>query len=194
MLIFNATFIYNILKKSHVLEMVNFNQVFLIIFLAFLVISPICYANAHSLFNSSEEKIGKYRVEIATLPEIPTVGEKSQILFRVLDDNENEVEKFKMGIRIYYNDELIDTIQPAYHEGGHWEYDYVFKDPGIHIYRVDLYDVADNGGVLTYTFNVTTLVPFGYIFYYTVIAGGFAGTGLMIWSFLSRKKKTSAKP
>lgn len=169
--------------------MVKLSQFFLIIFLAFVVISPVCYANAHSLFNSSEEKIGKYRVEIATLPEIPNVGEKSQILFRVLD----EVGNFRMGIRIYYNDELVDTIQPAYHEGGHWEFDYIFKDPGIHIYRVDLYDVADNGGVLTYTFNVTTLVPFGYIFYYTVIAGGFAGIGLMIWSVLSRKKKTSAR-
>ena len=98
--------------------MVKLSQFFLIIFLAFAVISPVRYANAHSLFNSSEEKIGKYRVEIATLPEIPTVGEKSQILFRVLDEDENEVGKFKMGIRIYYNNELVDTIQPAYHEGG----------------------------------------------------------------------------
>ena len=129
-----------------------------------------------------------HRVQIATLPEIPTFNEKSQILLRVLDDNENEVDKFRMGIRIYYNDELVDTIQPAYHENGHWQFDYVFKRPGIHIFRVDLYDVAENGGVLTYTYNITTLVPFGYIFYYTVISGGFAVSGIIIWSLLSRKK------
>lgn len=173
--------------------MANTSQFFVIIFIAIMVLSPVCYANAHSLFNSSEEKIGQYRVEIATLPEIPTVGEKSQILFRVLDESEKEVNNFNMGIRIYYNDELVETIRPAYHEGGHWEFDYVFKNPGIHIFRVDMYNLMDNGNVLTYTFNVTTLVPFGYIFYYTIIAGGFAGIGLMIWAVLSRKKKSRAK-
>ena len=166
--------------------MVKLSQFFIIIFLGFLAISPI-YANAHSLFNSSEEKIGTHRVQIATLPEIPTVNEKSQILFRVLDDNENEVERFRMGTRIYYNDVLVDTFPVQYHENGHWETDYVFTHPGIHIFRVDLYDVSENG-VLTYTFNVSTLNPFGYIFYYVVIAGGFGGSGLIIWSLLSRRK------
>jgi len=166
--------------------MVKSSQVFLMLFLGFLAISPI-YASAHSLFNSSDEKIGTHRVQIATLPEIPTVDEKSQILFRVLDDDENEVEKFRMGVRIYYNDVLVDTFLVQYHEGGHWETDYVFTHPGIHIFRVDLYDVAENG-VLTYTFNVSTLNPFGYIFYYVVIAGGFGSSGLIIWSLLSRKK------
>lgn len=168
--------------------MIKLSRFFLIIFLGFLVISPIYDASAHSLFNSSDEKIGTHRVQIATLPEIPTVNEKSQILFRVLDDSDNEVDKFRMGIRIYYNEELVDTIQPAYHENGHWQFDYVFKHPGIHVFRVDLYDVAKNGGVLTYTYNVTTLVPFGYIFYYTVISGGFAASGIIIWSLLVRKR------
>ena len=169
--------------------MIKLGQVFLIIFLGFLVISPV-YANAHSLFNSADEKIGTHRVQIATLPEIPTINEKSQILFRVLDNDEKEVEKFRMGTRIYYNDVLVDTFPVQYHENGHWETDYVFTHPGIHIFRVDLYDIADNG-VLTYTFNISTLNPFGYIFYYVVIAGGIAGIGLIIWSVLSRKKVSS---
>ena len=59
-----------------------------------MAISPV-YANAHSLFNSVDEKIGTHRVQIATLPEIPTVNEKSQILFRVLDNDEKEVGKFR---------------------------------------------------------------------------------------------------
>ena len=170
--------------------MVKLCQGFIIIFLGFLVISPIYDVNAHSLFNSADEKIGTHRIQIATLPEIPTVNEKSQILFRVLDDDEKEVGKFRMGTRIYYNDVLVDTFPAQYHENGHWETDYVFTHPGIHIFRVDLYD-AENGGVLTYTFNVSTLNPFGYIFYYVVIAGGIAGIGLIIWSILSRKKVSS---
>ena len=170
--------------------MINLSQVFVIIFLGFLVISPMYYSSAHSLFNSADEKIGRYRVQIATLPEIPTINEQSQILFRVLDEDEKEVGKFRMGTRIYYNDVLVDTFPVQYHENGHWETDYVFTHPGIHIFRVDLYDIADNG-VLTYTFNVSTLNPFGYIFYYVVIAGGIAGIGLIIWSLLSRKKVSS---
>ncbi|MGQ0795574.1 MAG: hypothetical protein ACT4N5_05240 [Nitrosopumilaceae archaeon] len=163
-------------------------QIFVMILLSIVIISPIYYTSAHSLFNSSEEKIGSHRVQIATLPEIPTVNEKSQILFRVLDDNELEVDKFRMGARIYYNDVLVDTFPAQYHDDGHWETDYTFTQPGIHIFRVDLYDIAENGGVITYTFNISTLNPFGYIFYYIIIAGGFGGSGLVIWSILSRKK------
>jgi len=157
-----------------------------------LLMSPIYDACAHQLFNSAEERIGNYKVQIATLPEIPTVHEKSQILFRVLDGDGNEVDKFRMGIRIYYNDLLVDTLPPQYHDNGHWENDYVFREPGNHIFRVDLYDVGENGNVLTYTFNISTLNPFGYIFYYTIISGGIAGIGIMIWAILSNKK-TRAK-
>jgi len=45
----------------------------------------ISQANGHSLFNSAEKFIGGYRVQVATLPEFPNVGETSQILFRVTD-------------------------------------------------------------------------------------------------------------
>src|SRR5574341_1290842 len=154
--------------------MTKTSYLFLMVFVG-LTIFPIHEASAHSLFNSSEEKIGNYRIQIATVPEIPTVGEKSQILFRVLDNDENEVDGFRMGARIYFNDELVDTISPQYHDKGHWETDYVFSRPGNHIFRVDLYDVKESGGIITYTFNVSTLNPFGYIFYYVIIAGGFGG-------------------
>lgn len=170
------------------------SDLFLVIFLCFLGSYPVYDANAHSLFNSSEQKIGNYRVQIATQPEIPTVGEKSQLLFRVLDNDENEVSKFRMGVRIYYNEVLVDTILPQYHESGHWETDYVFTSPGNHVFRVDLYDVGENGSIISYTFNVSTLNPFGYIFYYVIIAGGFAGIGIIIWSVLSRKKSARVKP
>ncbi|NDB33607.1 MAG: hypothetical protein EB160_09335, partial [Nitrososphaeria archaeon] len=47
---------------------------------------------------------------------------------------------------------------------------------GNHIFRVDLYD--DDGKVRTYTFNVSTQSPFGYIFIY-VIASGASGAALI---------------
>jgi len=49
----------------------------------------ISQANGHSLFNSAEEFLVGYHVQIATLPEFPNVGESSQILFRVTDADFN---------------------------------------------------------------------------------------------------------
>jgi len=171
----------------------SLDHLLIVIFFGLLMAPSIYDASGHQLFNSAEERIGNYKVQIATLPEIPTVHEKSQILFRVLDSDGNEVDKFRIGVRVYYNDLLVDTLPPQYHDNGHWETDYVFREPGNHVFRVDLYDVGENGKVLTYTFNVSTLNPFGYIFYYTIISGGIAGIGIMIWAILS-KKKTRAKP
>ena len=49
-------------------------QIMKLIFLFFFIIpmfSLISDADAHPLFNSGEEWIGDYRIQIATLPEIP---------------------------------------------------------------------------------------------------------------------------
>ena len=37
------------------------------------------------MFNSAESFLGGYRVQVATLPEFPQIGETSEILFRVTD-------------------------------------------------------------------------------------------------------------
>ena len=125
---------------------------------------------AHSLFNSAEQTIGDYRMQIATLPEFPQVGETSQILFRLTDRDLNEVDRFTMGIRIFFNDQQIQTIRPQLVYGGHWEMDYIFETSGNHIFRVDVYDKAESG-LLTYTFNMSTQNPFGYIFIIAITTG-----------------------
>jgi hypothetical protein len=128
-------------------------------------------AHAHSMFNSAEEFMGGYRVQVATLPEFPQIGEKSQILFRIGDSQFNEVDQFTMGIRFFYNDQQIDVINPELHKGGHYELDYVWEKPGNHIVKVDLYDMGGKPGILTYTFNMGTQSPFGYIFIIAITIG-----------------------
>ena len=86
-------------------------KVFILIFFIFSGIPIISEANAHSLFNSSEQTFGEYRVQIATLPEFPQIGEKSEVLIRVTDLDFNEVDGFTIGIRIFYNEEQIDAIR-----------------------------------------------------------------------------------
>ncbi|MEM3065597.1 MAG: hypothetical protein QW177_09565 [Candidatus Nitrosotenuis sp.] len=126
-------------------------------------------AAGHALFNSAESTIGDNRVQIATDPEIPQINEKTKILLRVTDLNLNEVPRFTVGIRIFYDDVQVDGIPPQSIEGGHWSYDYVFERPGNHIFRVDLYGA--DGKVITHTFNVSTQSPFGYIFIYVIVSG-----------------------
>ncbi len=124
----------------------------------------------HSLFNSSEEFLGGYRVQIATLPEFPQIGEASQILLRVTDADFEEVERMTIGMRVFFNQDQIHAVAPSRIEGGHLETDFVFETQGNHIVKVDLYDVGDRG-VLTYTFNMSTQSPFGYIFIISITIG-----------------------
>ena len=164
-----------------------------LVFLVFFSTATIYEANAHSLFNSAESTIGDYRVQIATLPEIPSTEEKSQILLRVTDRDLNEVDRFTMGIRIFFNGEEVDTIPPQAHDGGHWQTDYVFQRSGNHIFRVDLYDVTKDGGVITYTFNVSTQNPFGYIFIYSIAAGSIGFAIILGYIYLPKRLRSKTK-
>ena len=129
-------------------------------------------AFAHSMFNSSEKFEAGYRVQVATLPEFPEIGGPSTFLVRVSEGFEyTEVDRFTMGIRIYYNEELVDTIPVTHIEGSHWDIDYVWKNSGNHIVKVDLYDMGGKSGVITYTLNMGTQNPFGYIFFIAITVG-----------------------
>jgi len=145
------------------------------VFLIFVLLSSSSIfvdADAHSMFNSGEKFEAGYRIQVATLPEFPEIGEPSQFLVRVTNGFDfEEVERFTMGIRIYFNEELVDTIPPKSIEGAHWDIDYVWKNSGNHIVKVDLYDIGKNQGVVTYTFNMGTQNPFGYIFFTAITIG-----------------------
>jgi len=145
------------------------------VFLIFVLLSSSSIfvdADAHSMFNSGEKFEAGYRIQVATLPEFPEIGEPSQFLVRVTNGFDfEEVERFTMGIRIYFNEELVDTIPPKSIEGAHWDIDYVWKNSGNHIVKVDLYDIGKNQGVVTYTFNMGTQNPFGFIFFTAITVG-----------------------
>jgi len=164
---------------------------FFLIFILLLSSISVFDANAHSMFNSAEKFEAGYRVQVATLPEFPQIGEPSQFVIRVTDGDFEEVERFRMGIRIYFNDELIDNIPPKSIEGFHWDLDYVWKNSGNHIVKIDLYDIGENRGVVTYTFNMGTQNPFGYIFFIAITVGAM---GLVIIAgiiYLPKKFKKS---
>ena len=161
----------------------------------FLLVMPITNmipgAYAHPLFNSSEEWIGDHRVQISTLPEIAAVGEEVQVLIRVTDADLEELDQFEMGIRIFYDGEQIDAVMPKIYQSGHTEMDYVFEMSGNHIFRVDLYDISQDGRVLTYTFNVSAQSTFGTIFIGAITMGGIMTAIIFIYVYFSRRKAKS---
>jgi len=169
-------------------------QTMKLIFSFFLLI-PICIftpdADAHPLFNSGEEWIGDYRIQISTLPEIPAVDEKIQVLLRVVDVDFQELENFTLGIRIFYHGEQVDAIMPTSYQNGHVEMDYIFENSGNHVFRVDLYDLAKDGGILTYTFNISAQNPFGYIFISAVTMGGTMTAIIFVYVYLSKRRSKS---
>ncbi len=162
-----------------------------VVFILIFVISvPVFSAHAHSMFNSAEQYYGGYRVQVATTPEFPQIDEPSQLLVRVTDSDFNEVDRFTMGIRFFYNDQQVDAIQPQSHEGGHWDYDYVWKRSGNHIVKVDLYDMGSKSDVLTYTFNMGTQSPFGMIFIIAIIIGALTLLVVVAYIYFPKKLRT----
>ena len=56
-----------------------------------------------------------------------------------------------------------------------------------------MYDATDDGGTLTFTFNISTQSPFGYIFISAIAAGGLIFAGIMGIIFIPKVIKRKPK-
>ncbi|SHO42775.1 conserved exported hypothetical protein [Nitrosotalea sinensis] len=158
------------------------------------------YASAHNNLNSDDQTIGNYEVQVATDPEIPDANQPFKLSFRVLNHESasnifnslntqvSEVSNFRMGARIYYNDQLVGTIPVQSFDKGEWSTYYTFHETGNHVVDVDLYDVGPNGKTLTFTYNITVLNIFGNLFPYIISSGGIAFVVIVAWALITRRK------
>jgi hypothetical protein len=110
-------------------------------------------------------------------------------LFRVTDIDFEEVDDFTLGARFFYNGQQIETIPPQFYKGGHIELDFVWKNSGNHVVRVDLYDMEGTSGVLTYVFNMGTQNPFGYIFFIAITIGALMLAVVIAYIYFPEKLK-----
>ena len=159
-----------------------------------LIFSSIMFSDAygHSMFNSAEKFESGFRVQVATTPEFPQIDEPSQFRIRVTEGFDyEEVDNFKMGIRIFFNGQQVDTIQPKNIEGSHWDIDYVWRAQGNHIVKIDLYGMIEGKEVHTYTFNMGTQNPFGYIFFGAIIVGALCLTAVVVYIYVPNLFKKS---
>ena len=121
---------------------------------------------AHQLFNSAGQKIGKYYVQVATDPEIPTTGQNTKIMMRISSTDGTELSDVPISIEVVRNSQDIEKFPQIIVTNGHHEFDYKFLESGNYVFYVYLQDIYHSGGkTITYTFNLSTLNPFGYIFY-----------------------------
>ena len=174
---------------------------FIVVLVFVLLIFPaVNYASAHNNLNSEDETIGNYELQVATDPEIPEADHPFKLSFRVLNHQSasnilnslntqiSEVDHFRMGLRIYYNDQLVGTIPVQNINKGEWSTYYTLHETGNHVMNFDLYDVGPNSKTLTYTFNITVLNVFGNIFPYIISSGGIGFLVIVIWALATRKK------
>ena len=166
--------------------MYKMRSTLLIFLILFSSISVIDTAYGHSMFNSAEKFYGGYRVQVATAPEFPQIDEPSQFLIRVTDGDFEEVDSFTMGIRIFYNNQQVDTIPPTEINMGHWDFDYIWRSQGNHIVLIDLYDMDGTQDTLTYTFNMGTQSPFGVIFIIAITIGALTFVVIMGYIYLPK--------
>ena len=165
-----------------------------ILIFSVLIFSSVLFSDAyaHSMFNSADKFESGFRVQVATSPEFPQIDEPSQFRVRVTEGFDyEEVDRFTMGIRIFFNGQQVDTIPPIEIEGSHWDFDYVWRSQGNHIVLVDLYDMIENQEIHTYTFNMGTQNPFGYIFFGAIIVGALTLTVVVLYIYLPKSFKKS---
>ncbi len=69
----------------------------------------------------------------------------------------------------------------------------MWRNTGNHIVKIDLYDMPGSDEILTYTFNMGTQNPFGYIFF-TAITVGAMGLAIVAGIIYLPKKFKKSKP
>ncbi|MGI0073451.1 MAG: hypothetical protein ACREA3_06545 [Nitrosotalea sp.] len=152
--------------------------------------------------NSYSEVIGNYEIVLTTDPLSPEVNQVTHMQFKVFNYNqgiygdksnyaETGVNHFLMGIRMYYGDKLVDTIPPQLHQGNLWNTDYVFRESGNHVLKIDLYDTEKDNSLITYIFNVPVSTSYGPIFTYIVVVAAIGFASTIIWIKISMAKKQS---
>ena len=168
------------MRKKYLLLPVYFG--FFLILVTYEIMNP--------PFSTDAVKIGNYEVQVSTTPTTPDVGKDTKIHFRVLDKDGNQVDKFRMGLGIYFNDQLEQSFQPEDYPGT-WDVDYVFQESGNHVLRAELFDLK-TGDVNSYIFNITTLNLYDSIFFVLVLSG-VAGAGGIVLAIVIFQKKVRTR-
>ena len=145
------------------------------------------YEITYPPFSANSVRIGNYEIQLYTMPSIPEVGKDTKIHFHFMDQDGQDIEKFRTNLKIYHNDDLLHSYPSTEYNNGKMETNYVFEETGNHILRVDLLDLK-NAATASYAFNVAVIPVYGIIFSYLIIAGIAGATGIITAIVIFQKK------
>lgn len=111
----------------------------------------------------TRQRIGNFDFEIATEPSPPQAGEPAQIMLRIAGVNGDDLIDVPLQITIDKDGQTLQSIGPLVAPFGHYNYTFVFPDPGRYVFYADLRDYAYSGEVLTFTFFLNVPGPLDYI-------------------------------
>ena len=161
------------------------------IYFGFFVVLGV-YEISNPPFSTDSIKIGDDEIKLSTTPTIPEVGKETKIHLRILDQNGNIVDSFRMGLQIFHNDELLRSFPATTYSAGSWDVGYVFQESGNHVIRIDLYNLK-TGGITSNAFNLGVSSFYNTMLAYLIIAGIAGAVGIVIAIFIFQKlykKKT----
>ncbi|WP_222424852.1 hypothetical protein [Candidatus Nitrosocosmicus arcticus] len=149
-------------------------MVFGFIFFLFIVCSCYPFGNeqlafAHSFFGGNDagfngtqtQSIGNYVVELLVNPSKPMIGKDTTFLFRLTSSAGDELIElpvsfyiFKDGKPVFSNPNNFTIVRQ-----GHYDFDYIFSEPGKYLLFVDIKDIFYTLNILNFVFEVNVEVP-----------------------------------
>jgi len=160
--------------------------------LVLLMLVALVPAEGHQMFNSEEEKIGGYRIAVATDPEIPGPGNPSHLLVAITDYDSNDIIDVKAWIKILKDDILIHEVVPKIYSTGHIDIGYTFPESGLYIVEVGI--ITPQGKEIMSKFNIGIIQTFGYIFFAMILVGAFMPPTIVGAILIMRRRKSKQAP
>ena len=150
-------------------------------------------ALADSLQNGAyKQRIGNYDVEMITDPRSPVVGSSTSIMIRITGVNGDHLVDVPTTLRIVKDGAQILRTNPIIVPFGHYTHQFAFEQGGKYTIYVDVDDYMYSGEILTFTFFVTVVGTFDYLYVAAPIAVAISFAIVFLLAFL-KKKKSSKK-
>ena len=108
--------------------------------------------------NGLDQKIGNYEVRLSTSPSSPLSGKTTNVLIGInISDPNLLLTDIPVIIKFTKDNEEISSSSPIFVSGGHLNYPYMFKSPGIYGLNIDFLKNSIEGDTPT---NILTSFEF----------------------------------
>jgi hypothetical protein len=166
---------------------------FVCIITAAIIITPSYQVYADSLKSALKQRIGNYEVEMVTDPKSPVIGQNNRILLRFGSVNGDDLIDVPIVIRIFKDNIELEKTRQILVPYGHYNYNYVFPEPGRYIVFIDVNDMTYSNQILNFIYFIDVpeswnngSLPLAII---TVIVIAIVITTIVSLIFFQRKKK-----